>query len=70
MKLRIKVKPGALQNKIEEGNVWTVWVKEKAKDGKANQAVIKLLSKHLSVPSSAVSIIAGTSSRNKLIKIS
>lgn len=38
-------------------------------DGAANEAVIKLLAKHLKVPPSALELVRGSTSRNKVIEI-
>jgi uncharacterized protein YggU (UPF0235/DUF167 family) len=38
-------------------------------DGKATEAVIKLLSKHLKVAKSAIDVVAGLSDRRKTLKI-
>ncbi len=46
-----------------------VWVKEPAKEGKANQAVIKALAKYFSVPKSSVNIVSGAGGKQKIIEI-
>ena len=46
-----------------------VYVTSPPDDGKANEAVIKLLAKHLGVAPSRLSIIRGETSRNKLILV-
>jgi hypothetical protein len=38
-------------------------------EGKANQALIRLLSKALSVPESSVSVVAGSKNRDKIVSI-
>lgn len=38
-------------------------------DGRANEALVEFFSELLHVPSSAVSVIAGTQSRNKVVRI-
>jgi uncharacterized protein (TIGR00251 family) len=50
-------------------NEFILSVKEPAKEGKANQAVIRLLSEYFGVPKSNISIIKGESSKNKIIQI-
>lgn len=52
----------------EDGGL-TAYVRERAVDGKANQAVIDLLAQHFGVPKSRVVIARGQSSRIKLVKI-
>jgi uncharacterized protein (TIGR00251 family) len=68
---KVKVKPNAKQQKIEEqpdGSL-TVHLKSSPVDGKANEELIKLLSEKFSVPKSDIRIKSGTSSRQKLIEI-
>ena len=46
-----------------------VKTKMPALEGKANQSVIKLLSEYFDVPKSAVTILKGKSSRNKVVEV-
>lgn len=71
MKLHIKIKPNARVEKIEEMEDGTlcVWVRSPAREGKANEALIKLLSGRLDVPKSLIRITAGHSSRLKTVVV-
>ena len=70
MRIKVKVKPSAKQNKIEERDgIYFIWVKEKAEKGKANKKLIELLSEYFKVPKSNVEIKTGERSRNKIIEI-
>jgi uncharacterized protein (TIGR00251 family) len=70
MKIQVKVKPNSRTEGISpEGDSFIVKVKEPPKEGKANQAVIKLLAEHFSVPQSRVSILSGFRSKNKVVEI-
>jgi uncharacterized protein (TIGR00251 family) len=70
MKIQVKVKPNSKTQEVgQEGNSFTVKVKEPAREGRANQAVIKLLAEHFSVPESQVRILSGFRSRNKVIAV-
>jgi len=70
MKIRIKVKPSSRTEKVsQEGDSFIVKVKEPPKEGKANEAVIKLLAEHFGVPKSQVRILSGLRSRNKVIDV-
>lgn len=69
MLLLVKVKAGAKKDSVEGGNPVIVSVKERAEKGRANLAVIRLLSRHLSVPSSSIRIIKGHASSKKLVEI-
>ena len=46
-----------------------LYVTSVPEDGKANEAVIKLLSQELKVPKSAITIIQGLKSRKKVVRI-
>jgi uncharacterized protein (TIGR00251 family) len=70
MKIQVKVKPNAKTEELsQEGDSFIVKVKEPPKEGKANQAVIKLLAEHFGVPQSQVKILSGFRSRNKVVEI-
>ncbi|HDL60627.1 MAG TPA: DUF167 domain-containing protein [candidate division WOR-3 bacterium] len=70
VKLRIKVLPGKKQNKIEiSGEEIKISIKEPAREGMANKAVIELISRKLKIPKSSVIILHGLKSRNKVIHI-
>ena len=84
MKILVKVRPSAKKELVErvgqptldftnarkeELAFYRVWVKEPAVDGKANEAVIRALAKHLKVPTSTVKIKSGRESRQKVIEI-
>ena len=70
MKIQVKVKPGSKTEELSrEGDSFIVKVKEPPKEGRANQAVIKLLAQHFGVPQSQVRIISGFRSRNKVIDV-
>ena len=70
MKYTIIVKPGTSQEKIiETGNhEFTVYLRAKPHDGEANNVLIKLLSKHFSVPKTSIKISRGAHSRTKLVE--
>lgn len=56
---------------VEEGSprVYKVYVTAVPEDGKANKAVIALLSKELKVAKSRISIKQGATSRDKIVEI-
>ena len=71
MKIIVKTKPGAKENKIEkvdEAN-YIVHIKEPPKDGKANAALVKFLAEYFDVSPSMVEIISGYMARVKVIEI-
>jgi hypothetical protein len=63
---RIKVISNSNRDEIIDGNPLIVRVKEKPVKGKANRAVVKLLSKHFN---SRVRIISGAKSKEKWVEI-
>ena len=71
MKVSVKVKPNAKQNSVEqtETGEYLLRVKAKPQNGKANDAVISLLSDHFNIPRSRISILKGLTSRTKIIRI-
>jgi hypothetical protein len=70
MKIQVKVKPGSKTEELSrEGDSFIVKVKEPPREGKANQAVIRLLAEHFGVPQSRVRILSGFRSRNKVIEV-
>jgi uncharacterized protein len=73
--LNIKVTPKAkiekIKSELQSDNtlIYKIYVHAEAKDGKANQAVIRLLSEELQIPKTSFQIIRGLTSRNKTIQI-
>lgn len=70
MKYKVIVKPGSSQEKIIETipNELTVYLRAKPHDGEANDALLKLLSKHFNIPKTTIKISRGSHSRIKLIE--
>jgi uncharacterized protein YggU (UPF0235/DUF167 family) len=71
MNLTLKVTTKAKFNKIEKlsDTNYKVWVSAAADKGKANAAVIKLLSEQLKIPPSRLVIAHGATSRQKIVEI-
>lgn len=65
------VHPGAKSNSLNGyfGEALKLQLKAPPVDGKANEALLKLLAKWLNMPRSALSIKQGMASRNKLVLI-
>jgi len=71
MRIYVKVIPKSSRNKIEkisEGE-YKVWITAPPVDGKANEALIELLSDYFNVSKSSVEIIGGKTSRTKIVDI-
>ncbi|MCX6764993.1 MAG: DUF167 domain-containing protein [Candidatus Nealsonbacteria bacterium] len=71
MKIFIKAKPNSKVEKIEKmsDNVFIVWVREPAEDGKANKAIIEALAEYFKVSKSSVNIVSGHTSKTKIVEI-
>jgi uncharacterized protein (TIGR00251 family) len=70
MKIQVKVKPNSRSEEVSRvGDSLIVKVKEPPTEGKANQAVIRLLAEHFGVPQSRVRILSGFRSKNKVIEV-
>lgn len=71
MKIHIKVKPNAYEEKIEkiDNNNFVVSVKEPPQNGLANKGVVKALANYFKVPQSSVAIKKGFASKNKIVEI-
>ncbi len=69
-KINVKVVPNARKSRVEEGeDKFKIYVTAQAIEGKANSAMIKLLSKHFNVKKSDVKIVRGEKSREKVVEI-
>lgn len=75
IRLRLKVQPKARREAIgglapdPEGVALKVSVGAPPEDGKANAAVIALLTEKLGVAKSAISVVSGATDRRKLVEI-
>ena len=66
----VLVKPGAKKDSVEvnEDNI-TIRTTARAHDNEANEAVIKLLSKHFRIAKGQVKIMRGEKSKKKIVDI-
>ncbi len=68
----VHVKPNSRKGPFVETSadgMLTVYVREVAAEGKANQAVIQALSRHFNVAKSLITIVRGSAARTKLVRI-
>jgi uncharacterized protein (TIGR00251 family) len=64
VKIQVKV---TANSKSENG--YLVRVKEPAKEGKANKAVIRALAEYFKVSQSSIRIVSGLEGKNKIVEI-
>ena len=71
MRVVVRVKPGSTKGPLvesdEEGLI--VFVREKAIDGGANEAVVKVLAEHFGVAKSHVRVVRGHTARIKQVEV-
>jgi len=71
MKIFVKVKPKAKEEKVEKIDDinFKVFVKQLPEKGRANRAVIKALANYFNTSQSNIQISSGSASRMKVIEI-
>jgi len=69
--LAIRVQPRAKRSEVagERGGALLIRVSAPPVDGKANAAVCRLIAERVGVPRSAVRIVRGEASRDKVVRI-
>lgn len=69
-KFNVRVTPHAKQNKVVDDNgVLRVYTTVAPENGRANAAVVDLLSEYLDVPKSRIQIIKGLAFRDKVVVV-
>jgi len=70
-RLRLRVLPGARRTEIagRHGDGWKVRVAAPPENGRANDAVRRLLAERLDLPRSAVTIVSGHTAREKVVEL-
>ena len=68
-RLRLRVSPGAARAGIvgRHGNAWKVRVTAPPEDGRANEAVLRLLADALSLPRKALTLVSGHTAQDKIV---
>ncbi len=69
----VKVKPSSRKGPLVEtgsDGELTIYVREPAVDGKANDATARLLAEHLQLPRSRIELVSGATSRLKRFRVS
>ena len=72
MRIKVFVKAGRKERKIEKlpDGSFSIWVKEKPQEGKANHAVRVALANYFDIPKSRITLYSGEKSKIKLFEIS
>ena len=70
-RIQVRVQPRARKDEVasERNGRLVVRITAPPVDGKANAALRKLLAKRLGVPASAVTVVRGEASRDKLVEV-
>jgi uncharacterized protein len=70
-RLRLRVSPGAGRAAIvgRYGEAWKVRVTAAPEDGRANDAVLRLLADVLAVPRAALTLVSGHGGRDKIVEL-
>lgn len=71
VRITVRIKPGSSKETVEKlsGNEFLVRVRAPAKEGKANRALIEILSEYFDIPKSRISIAGGLGSKNKIVDL-
>ncbi|MEI8176779.1 MAG: DUF167 domain-containing protein [Candidatus Omnitrophota bacterium] len=71
MRICVKVKPNAKQQRVEkiDQDHYAVWIREKPVEGRANDAAIRAIADHFHIPPSQVMLIKGQTSREKVFEV-
>ncbi|MBD3264580.1 MAG: DUF167 domain-containing protein [Candidatus Omnitrophica bacterium] len=68
--IKVKVMPRAKREKVEKTDEgFKVYVKEPAREGKANKRLVEILSTHLKVKKRCLRILRGEKSREKTVEV-
>ncbi len=69
MRINVRVIPGSSRSDVETGDPWRVHVHARPAEGKANEELLQILSRHFGVARSAVRILSGYASRSKTVEV-
>lgn len=71
MKFQVRVKPNSSEPKIEEfgANRYLVYVEARAEDNEANIEMLKMMGRHLGIPSTKLRIVSGATSKDKTVEV-
>ena len=69
--MRLRVSPGARSDAVvgRHGDRWKVRVAAPPEDGKANDAVLRLIADRLRIRARNVTLVSGPASRDKIVEL-
>ncbi len=70
-RLRLRVSPGASRAGIvgRHGDAWKLRVAAPPEDGRANDAVVRLLADTLGLPRTSITLVSGHGGRDKIVEL-
>lgn len=70
-RVRLRVSPGARRNQLvgRHGEGWKARVAAPPEGGRANEALLDLLARELSLPRRSLSIVSGQAAREKVVEM-
>jgi uncharacterized protein (TIGR00251 family) len=70
-RVRLRVSPGAGRAQIvgRHGDAWKVRVMAAPEQGRANEAVLRLLADALAIPRDTLELVSGHSGRDKIVEL-
>jgi uncharacterized protein len=70
-RVRLRVSPGAARAGVvgRHGEAWKVRVAAAPEQGRANDALVRLLAETLAIPRAAVTVVSGRGGRDKIVEL-
>ncbi len=70
-KFHVHVKANSTESKIEDfgDNRYLVYVKSAPENNEANIEMLKMMGKHLGIPSTKLRIVVGATSKDKIVEV-
>jgi uncharacterized protein (TIGR00251 family) len=70
-RLRLRVSPGAARGGVvgRHGDAWKIRVAAPPEDGRANEALLRLLAERLRLPRRDLELVSGHGARDKIVEL-